>query len=188
MADSLSSSFIRPEKFWRTVGLKANQVVVHLGCGAGYFIVPAAKQVGPGGRAIGVDIRPDMLAETEARAKLEGVTETVQTLRADLEQAAPRGLPQHAADWVLMVNIHYQAEPAPIFAQAQKVVKYSGKVAAVWWDIAATPLGPPHDRRFTQDEIKHFAHQAGLTFMKAVSVSPYHDALIFTLLSPESEK
>jgi MoaA/NifB/PqqE/SkfB family radical SAM enzyme/ubiquinone/menaquinone biosynthesis C-methylase UbiE len=43
-------------------GLKPGETVMDLGCGAGVECLIAARQVGPGGRAIGVDMLPAMLA------------------------------------------------------------------------------------------------------------------------------
>lgn len=42
--------------------------VVDVGCGAGMDLLLAARQVGPGGRAIGVDMTPDMRARAAAGA------------------------------------------------------------------------------------------------------------------------
>jgi len=45
-------------------GLKAGQVVLDLGSGAGFDVFIAAAKVGPTGRAIGVDMTPDMLSRS----------------------------------------------------------------------------------------------------------------------------
>src|ERR1700756_2936321 len=42
--------------------IKRGQVVVDLGCGAGLDAFLAARQVGPTGRVIGIDMTPEMLA------------------------------------------------------------------------------------------------------------------------------
>src|SRR5712692_8230917 len=52
-------------------GLRRGEVVLDLGSGAGLDCFLAARQVGPKGRAIGVDMTDDMLALAEAnKAKL----------------------------------------------------------------------------------------------------------------------
>jgi arsenite methyltransferase len=45
-------------------GLKPGQVVLDLGSGAGFDVFIAAAKVGPTGRAIGVDMTPDMLSKS----------------------------------------------------------------------------------------------------------------------------
>jgi arsenite methyltransferase len=41
--------------------LKAGEMVLDLGAGGGFDCFLAAKQVGPTGRVVGVDMTPDML-------------------------------------------------------------------------------------------------------------------------------
>jgi len=47
-------------------GLKPGETVLDLGSGGGIDCFLAWRQVGPGGRVIGVDMTPDMLAKAEA--------------------------------------------------------------------------------------------------------------------------
>src|ERR1035437_1870227 len=52
-----------------TANLKPGQVVVDLGSGGGLDIFLAAQKVGPTGRAIGIDMTPEMIALAERNAK-----------------------------------------------------------------------------------------------------------------------
>lgn len=49
-------------------GLRPGEVVVDLGCGGGLDVFLAAREVGPGGRAIGIDMTDEMLALARANA------------------------------------------------------------------------------------------------------------------------
>ena len=49
--------------------LRAGETVVDVGCGAGFDTLLAARQVGPGGRVIAVDMTPAMLDKTSLAAK-----------------------------------------------------------------------------------------------------------------------
>src|SRR5271163_220959 len=56
--------------------LRAGETVVDLGCGGGLDVFLAAAKVGPSGRAIGIDMTPEMLAlasANAARARLANV-------------------------------------------------------------------------------------------------------------------
>src|SRR3954468_8966606 len=44
-----------------TASLKEGEVVVDLGCGGGLDVFLAAQRVGPTGKAIGIDMTPEML-------------------------------------------------------------------------------------------------------------------------------
>lgn len=172
-------SFLRPDEVWREIGLRAEQTVVHLGCGAGFFLIPAAKIVGPQGKAIGIDIRPDILAEAESRAVREEVENIVTTVRANLEN--PNQEPKaQVADWVLIANILHQAEPSKILEEAKRIVKPDGTLAIIEWDTAASPLGPPPQERISEKEAQQMAEQYGFTYKDSFDPSPYHYGLLFS--------
>jgi SAM-dependent methyltransferase len=58
----------------RFAGLRAGEVVLDLGSGGGLDTLLAARAVAPGGRAIGLDILPEMLARAADHASDAGVT------------------------------------------------------------------------------------------------------------------
>jgi len=175
-----NKSFIRPDKFWRDLGLRANQTVAHLGCGAGFYIVPAARIVGDKGAVFGVDVLPDMLAEAEGRAEREGVADIITTIRADLESKKSSTIKPKSIDWVLVANILYQSDPSKVLAEAAKIAKPGGTIVVVEWDVVATPLGPPAADRIAKPEVITIADQLKLKLTNEFAPSPYHYGLLFT--------
>lgn len=181
MADT--DSFIRPDEFWKTLMLRAKQVVVHLGCGAGFYIIPAARIVGKDGKAIGVDILPDMLAEVENKAEEYGLVDAVHTFRANVENAPGSPIPEHSVDWVLVANIIHQSDPHKVFEEARRIVAMNGHVVVVGWGVQETPLGPPNEKRRSEQEIQVIAEQHQLRLSKKFAPSTYHFGLIFDPVS-----
>lgn len=175
-----NGSFIRPEELWGSVGLRANQTVVHLGCGPGFYLIPAARIVGRGGKAIGIDIRSDMLAEVENRALREHVEDIVQTKRGNLESPNGSVLENISADWVLVANILHQADPAAILGEARRIVANHGWVLIIEWDTAASPFGPPAEKRLSKNEVIQLAAKAGLSLERELQPSAYHFGLLLT--------
>src|SRR5256885_17257083 len=51
-----------------TANLKPGEVVVDLGCGAGIDVLLAARKVGPTGKAIGIDMTPEMIDRAKRNA------------------------------------------------------------------------------------------------------------------------
>ncbi len=172
-----TNSFIRPDTLWRSLGLRAQQTVVHLGCGAGFYLIAAAKIVGKNGKVIGVDVRPDILAEVENKARQHGVT--VHTMRANVENTPGSAIPDKSVDWVLVANILHQSDPYKILTEAKRIVAANGHVAVVEWNTSATPFGPPVEKRRHDNEMKEIAESLGLTQIKKFEPSPYHFGLIF---------
>lgn len=54
-----------------------------LGCGIGYFTIPLARIVGPGGSVSAVDLQAPMLEGVGRRARAAGVEERVRLVRSD---------------------------------------------------------------------------------------------------------
>ena len=54
--------------------IQAGDVVLDLGSGAGIDILMAAKQVGPAGRAIGIDMTDEMIAKARGNIATSGLT------------------------------------------------------------------------------------------------------------------
>lgn len=173
-----TQSFIRPEEFWRALGLRAGQTVAHLGCGAGFYIIPAAKIVGSKGKVVGIDILPDMLSEVENKAKRAGVTNIVKTIRSNLENERGSTLDDASVDWVLVANILHQSQPAKILTEAARIVKGDGSIVVIDWDTAATPFGPPTQHRLSEVEVQHIVSQSSLVIKHRFAPSPYHYGLV----------
>src|SRR4249919_3552785 len=57
-----------------TARLRPGEVVVDLGSGGGLDVFLAAQKVGPTGRAIGIDMTPEMIALAKANAESAGFT------------------------------------------------------------------------------------------------------------------
>src|SRR5215212_5760490 len=54
--------------------LREGETVVDLGCGGGLDVFLAAAKVGPRGKAIGIDMTPEMIARAKANARKSGDT------------------------------------------------------------------------------------------------------------------
>src|SRR5438552_9555538 len=57
-----------------TARLRPGEVVVDLGSGGGIDVFLAARKVGPAGKAIGIDMTPEMVERARANAARQGLT------------------------------------------------------------------------------------------------------------------
>jgi arsenite methyltransferase len=107
-------------------GLQAGEVVVDVGSGAGLDSLIAARQVGPSGRVIGIDLNPDMLDRARHHAAAAALPQV--EFREGRMEDLP--VPDGTADVVIsngVVNLSFRK--SRVIQELFRIVRAGGRVS-----------------------------------------------------------
>ncbi len=121
-----------------TANLRPGEVVVDLGSGGGLDVFLAAKKVGPTGKAIGIDMTPEMLERAKANAERQGLS-NVEFYEATIDKLP---LADGSVDCVISnCVINLAPDKNAVLREIARVLKPGGRLAVS--DIALKKPLPP---------------------------------------------
>lgn len=115
-----------PHRCLEAAPLRSGETVLDHACGAGTDLLLAARRIGPGGRAIGVDMTPAMRDCAAAAAELAGLAHIVE-IRAGYMEALP--VDDESID-VIVSNgvVNLAPDKQRVFREIARVLKPGGRL------------------------------------------------------------
>ena len=164
-----------PEQILSAIGLSAGMVFADVGCGEGYFALPAARRVGPEGKVLAADINPEAVAALRGQAAAEGLT----NLSVEAKAAEDTVFCTGCADIVFFgIDLHDFADPAQVIRNAKTMLKPSGRLVDLDWKDEPMAMGPPREKRFSREKAGRMIESAGFRIGSVQDAGPYHYLII----------
>ena len=137
LPDAVTESFAGIGNPFALGRLNPGETVVEVGSGAGMDALIAARQVGPSGRVVGVDMTGAMLEKARANARLVGAT------NAEFREGLAEQLPVDDASADVVISngvINLCPDKAAAYREVFRVLKPGGRVQIV--DTAVKTVVP----------------------------------------------
>ncbi|MBM4028035.1 MAG: class I SAM-dependent methyltransferase [Planctomycetes bacterium] len=174
--EELWTTFFDPDAVLTAVGLTGVvRDAVDFGCGYGTFTIPAARRVK--GTVYALDIEPEMIAATRAKARAANLTNVVARQRHFFGEGT--GLEPQSVDYAMLFNILHAEEPLHLLREAWRILRPGGRVGVIHWNYDPnTPRGPSLTIRPRPADCRRWIEEAGFILVNdIIDLPPYHYGL-----------
>lgn len=156
-----------PEKTLISLGLHAGDIMADIGCGIGYFSIPATKIVQGSGKVFALDILPEMLQEVETKAKENSIF----NIKTVLTEENNLMLEEGNITFAFICNVLHETENLGEFlAQVKKIISSKGKIAIIDWQKINSEDGPPIEHRLDKLELLKLLKTLGFFNIDSVDI------------------
>ena len=158
--ETLRRKWHHPRITLEGIGLRSGMVFMDIGCGYGFFTIPAAQIVGENGKIYAVDIDDSAIDRLKSKAKEKGLT----NISAKVGEAEEMVFCDECADIVFYSTVlHDFRDPAKVLRNAKRMLKPAGTLVDLDWKKKLTALGPPVRIRFSEEQAASLIRAAGFT-------------------------
>ena len=159
-----------PDAILKSVGLHQGHTFVDVGCGDGFFAVPAAKIVGKKGKVLAVDSDPNAIASLKEKSLRLGL----KNIEARVGAAEDTVFCEACADMVFYdIVLHDFRNAAEVLANAREMLRPEGRLVDLDWKKKQMDLGPPLDIRFSEEQAIELIERTGLKVEELREAEPF---------------
>ena len=164
-----------PDETLYNAGLSKNDIFVDIGCGIGYFSIPASKIVGSKGKVYSLDTSIEMLKELKKRIVENKIENIVPILTKDYDFK----IDSEIGTFALMSNVLHEVDDKLIFLnETNRVLKIEGKLCIIEWQKKETEKGPPVKDRLNELEVNELLDQTNFKLLDSYSIADNFTAYI----------
>lgn len=164
-----------PGSILAAIGLNLGFTFVDVGCGDGFFSIPAAKIVGKMGRIFALDSDEEAIASLRKKAFMRNLM----NIEARVGPAEDIVLCDACADIVFFgIVLHDFRDPARVLANAMKMLKAKGRLVDLDWKKESMDFGPPLSIRFSEERAIGLIERAGFKVEQQEDAGRFHYLIV----------
>ena len=158
--------------------LKHGMNLIDLGCGTGYFTLPASHII-ENGVIFAIDLQTEMLEALHKKLK-ELSIKNIHIIRSELHNLPMKS---ESLDIALLINaLHELHDKQSILEEICRILKNNGKISVVDWKKAdiQEKNGPPLHERISMVQAQRIFENQYFKLIKSFSAGQHHYGLLFT--------
>ena len=160
-----------PEAILEKTGIIPGMTFMEIGCGNGFFTLPAARMVGEQGTVYALDADARGIDKLKSRAHKEGLNNIIAVVGRGEETV----LSDACADIVFFGNVlHDFHDAALVLSNARKMISVHGRLYNIDWRPIEMEFGPPLRIRFSPEYASELIVSAGFRIERTENVGKYH--------------
>lgn len=154
-------------------GLKEGMTMVDVGCGSGYFTIPASKIVGNSGKVYAVDVQKEMLSKLMQNDLPDNVI--VSLAENDYKFPIKDGI----SDFTLLAFVvHENVHIEKFLNEVGRITKDNGRIVILEWKKQHEEMGPPYEERISQEELVRILSELNFLIVEQGELNESHYKII----------
>jgi len=169
--DPARDEWQKPDEIIKTMGLRQGDIVADLGAGTGYFTRRFASAVGPEGKALGLEVEPEMVEYMKKDAgKLHLSNYVAKLVKYDDPLLGPQSV-----DVVFICDTYHHIEDRVNYLKRlSKGLKPGGRVVIVDFYKKELPVGPRDlEHKLSEGTVLKEFQEAGYRVLRTHCILPY---------------
>jgi len=160
-----------PDSILADIELRAGLTFVDVGCGDGFFALPAARIVGKEGKVYALDF--DAVAISSLKEK--ALRSNLKNIETRVGAAEDTIFCESCADVLFFgIVLHDFDDPAKVLKNAARMIKPSGRLVDLDWKKQSMSFGPPENIRFSEEQATKLILEAGFKVEQVREAGPFH--------------
>ncbi len=160
-----------PKSILADIGLCAGLTFIDVGCGNGFFALPAAMIVGKKGKVYALDSDPVAISSLKEKASRSNL----KNIETRVGAAEDTMFCESCADVVFFgIVLHDFDDPKNVLKNAARMTKPSGQLVDLDWKKQPTSFGPPENIRLSEEQATKLILEAGFKIEQIREAGPFH--------------
>ncbi|NSW92441.1 MAG: methyltransferase domain-containing protein [Firmicutes bacterium] len=174
--DSLEwREFLPPYEILKKLGLKEGDVVANIGCGIGYFSIPAADIVGSKGIVYAMDVELETVEETQRRAAENGMTNIRPIVTAEYDMKVGDSTVSFAFACLVL---HEVEDRVRFIREIKRILKGNGKIVIVEWIKKESDWGLHVGQKLEISYVTQILQDCGFKSVSTTDINEYFYAVV----------